>query len=103
MSVQAMNPDTNAPDTPYTLNGYEAFYGTVTVDKAARTFVVTVKSSVVREHRAGPEARLPSIGERRPASGRCPARRTCSSSSAPMPRTWSGEGENIRRRITVAY
>lgn len=49
MSVQAMNPDANAPDTPYTSNGYEAFYGTVTVDKAAETFVVTVKSSLVRD------------------------------------------------------
>lgn len=48
MSVQAMNPDTNAPDTPYTLNGYEAFYGQVTVNSAARTFVVTVESSAVR-------------------------------------------------------
>jgi lipocalin-like protein len=49
MSVQAMNPDANAPDTPYTVNGYEAFYGTVTVDKAAGTFVVTVESSLVRD------------------------------------------------------
>jgi hypothetical protein len=49
MSVQAMNPDADAPDTPYTRNGYEAFYGTVTVDKAARTFVVTVESSAVRD------------------------------------------------------
>lgn len=48
MSVQAMNPDTSAPDTPYTLNGYEAFYGTFRVDKAGRTFTVTVESSVVR-------------------------------------------------------
>jgi hypothetical protein len=49
MSVQAMNPDANAPDTPYTSNGYEAFYGTFSVDKAARTFAVTVQSSVVRD------------------------------------------------------
>ncbi len=49
MSVQAMNPDANAPDTPYTMNGYEAFYGTVTVDEAAGTFVVTVASSLVRD------------------------------------------------------
>lgn len=48
MSVQAMNPDTTAADTPYTINGYEAFYGTVTVDKTAGTFVVTVESSAVR-------------------------------------------------------
>ncbi len=49
MSVQAMNPDPNAPDTPYTRNGYEAFFGTVTVDKAAGTFAVTVTSSLVRD------------------------------------------------------
>jgi hypothetical protein len=49
MSVQAMNPDASAPDTAYTLNGYEAYYGTVTVDRAARTFTVTVTSSVVRD------------------------------------------------------
>jgi hypothetical protein len=49
MSVQAMNPDANAPDTPYTRNGYEAFYGTVTVDQAAGTFNVTVESSLVRD------------------------------------------------------
>ena len=49
MSVQAMNPDPNAPDTPYTRNGYEAFYGTVSVDKAAGRFAVTVESSLVRD------------------------------------------------------
>src|SRR5215210_6448320 len=38
MSVQAMNPDADAPDTPYTLNRYEAFYGSVSVNKAAGTF-----------------------------------------------------------------
>jgi hypothetical protein len=48
MSVQAMNPDTNAPDTPYTVNGYEAFYGSFRVDSAGRTFAVTVQSSAVR-------------------------------------------------------
>ena len=48
MSVQASNPDTSAPDTPYTSNGYEAFYGTVIVDNAAGTFAVRVTSSVVR-------------------------------------------------------
>lgn len=48
MSVQAMNPDPNAPDTPYTVNGYEAFYGTVDVDRPAGTFEVTVESSLVR-------------------------------------------------------
>jgi len=49
MSVQAMNPDPNAPDTPYTRNGYEAFYGTVTVNNAAGAFAVTVQSSLVRD------------------------------------------------------
>jgi hypothetical protein len=48
MSVQAMNPDANAPATPYTMNGYEAYYGTVTVDEAAKAFVLTVESSLVR-------------------------------------------------------
>ena len=48
MSVQAMNPDTSAPDTPYTVNGYEAFYGTYRVDNAGKTFAVTVQSSAVR-------------------------------------------------------
>ena len=48
MSVQAMNPDANAPATPYTRNGYEAFYGTVAIDDAAKRFVVTVESSLVR-------------------------------------------------------
>ncbi|WP_423066096.1 lipocalin-like domain-containing protein [Devosia sp. CN2-171] len=48
MSVQAMNPDADAAATPYTANGYEAFYGTVTIDEAAKTFVVTVESSLAR-------------------------------------------------------
>ena len=48
MSVQAMNPDTAAPPTPYTVNGYEAFYGPVTIDEADGSFVVTVESSLVR-------------------------------------------------------
>ena len=48
MSVQAMNPDANAAPTPYTVNGYEAFYGTVAIDDAKKTFVVTVQSSLVR-------------------------------------------------------
>jgi hypothetical protein len=48
MSVQASNPDTSAPDTPYTVNGYEAFYGTYRVDNAGKTFAVTVESSAVR-------------------------------------------------------
>ena len=48
LSVQAMNPDPNAPATPYTMNGYEAYYGPVTIDDAAKTFVITVESSLVR-------------------------------------------------------
>ncbi len=48
MSVQAMNPDAAAPDTPYTSGGYEAFYGTFVVDEEADTFVVTVDSALAR-------------------------------------------------------
>ena len=46
MSVQARNPDPDAPDTAYTVNGYEAFYGTYRVSRSQRSFVVTVESSV---------------------------------------------------------
>ncbi len=48
MSVQAMNPDPNAAPTPYTTNGYEAFYGTVDINDTDKKFVVTVESSLVR-------------------------------------------------------
>lgn len=48
MAVQAMNPDAAAPDSPYTLNGYEAFYGPVTVNEADGTFTVTIESAAVR-------------------------------------------------------
>ncbi|SHN39682.1 lipocalin-like domain-containing protein [Cryptosporangium aurantiacum] len=48
VSVQAMNPDPDAADTAYTVNGYEAFYGQYTVDKKAKTFQVTVQSAAVR-------------------------------------------------------
>ena len=48
VSVQAMNPDANAPATPYTTQGYEAYYGAVTIDEAAKTFTMTVESSLVR-------------------------------------------------------
>ena len=44
-----MNPDTAAPDTAYTLGGYEAFYGPVTIDEAERTFEVDVQSAVARD------------------------------------------------------
>jgi hypothetical protein len=48
VSVQAMNPDANAPSTPYTMNGYEAYYGTAVIDEAAKTFTMTPESSLVR-------------------------------------------------------
>jgi hypothetical protein len=48
VSVQAMNPDANAPSTPYTTNGYEAYYGTVVIDEVAKTFTMTAESSLVR-------------------------------------------------------
>ena len=49
LSVQAMNPDVNAAPTPYTVNGYEAFYGSLAIDEAAKTFVVTVDSGLLRD------------------------------------------------------
>ncbi len=49
MSVQAMNPDADAASTPYTVNGYEAFYGGLVIDETAKTFVVTVDSALVRD------------------------------------------------------
>lgn len=49
MAVQAMHPDRSAPDTPYTVNGYEAFYGPVDVDRRAGTFTVTVVSAAARD------------------------------------------------------
>ena len=48
VSVQAMNPDANAPATPYTANGYESYYGTYSIDDAAKTFAMTPESSLVR-------------------------------------------------------
>ncbi|KQR46839.1 hypothetical protein ASF82_05385 [Frigoribacterium sp. Leaf164] len=48
MAVQAANPDTAAPDGPYTVNGYEAFYGEVTlVDDDS--FTVEVESALARD------------------------------------------------------
>jgi len=48
MAVQAANPDTAAPDGPYTVNGYEAFYGEVTpVD--GDSFTVEVESALARD------------------------------------------------------
>lgn len=49
VSVQAMNPDTSAPDTAYTVNGYEAFYGGLSVDAGAGTFSVQVESALARD------------------------------------------------------
>lgn len=48
VAVQAMNPDRSAPDTPYTVDGYEAFYGDVDVDRRVGTFTVTVESAAAR-------------------------------------------------------
>lgn len=49
MSVQAMNPDTSAPDTPLTVQGYEAYYGDLTTDDDAGTLSVTVESAAARD------------------------------------------------------
>jgi Lipocalin-like domain len=49
VAVQAMNPDASAADTAYTLGGYEAFYGPVTIDEAAGTFEIDVESAVARD------------------------------------------------------
>lgn len=45
---QAMDPDTTAADTPYTVRGYEAFYGDATIDAGAGTFSVVVESAAAR-------------------------------------------------------
>ncbi len=49
LSVQAMNPDANAADTPYTTKAYEAYYGPVEIDDAKNIFAITVESSLVRD------------------------------------------------------
>ncbi|OZF07830.1 hypothetical protein CH300_05285 [Rhodococcus sp. 15-1154-1] len=49
MSVQAMNPDTSAPDTPLTVQGYEAYYGDLTTDPNAGTLSITVESAAARD------------------------------------------------------
>ncbi len=49
LSVQAMNPDANAADTPYTTKAYEAYYGPVEIDDA---------KDLLRDHRgvlSGPQ------------------------------------------------
>ncbi|WP_246793795.1 lipocalin-like domain-containing protein [Rhizobium leguminosarum] len=43
LSVQAMNPDANAADTPYTTKAYEAYYGPVEIDDARNIFAITVE------------------------------------------------------------
>ncbi|NKN37519.1 lipocalin-like domain-containing protein [Agrobacterium sp. a22-2] len=48
LSVQAMNPDANAADTPYTTKAYEAYYGPVEIDDTKNIFAITVESSLVR-------------------------------------------------------
>jgi len=48
MAVQASNPDTEAPDGPFTVGGYEAYYGGVTpVDDDS--FTIEVESAAVRD------------------------------------------------------
>ncbi len=42
---EAMNPDANAADTPYTTKAYEAYYGPVEIDDAKKIFAITVESS----------------------------------------------------------
>ena len=49
MTAHYSDPMPEAPDTPYTINGYEAFYGPFTLDRRARTFTVTVESAAVRD------------------------------------------------------
>ncbi len=44
-----MNPGPDAADTPYTRNGYEAYYGTGDVNRRAGTFVMTVESALIRD------------------------------------------------------
>lgn len=49
VAVQAQNPDTTAPDTGYTVQGYEAFYGDATIDEDGGTFSVEVESAAARD------------------------------------------------------
>lgn len=48
LSVQAMDHDPAASPTTYTMAGYEAYYGPVTINAQASTFTITVRSSLVR-------------------------------------------------------
>ncbi|NNG19870.1 hypothetical protein HJ590_09830 [Naumannella sp. ID2617S] len=45
MSTRAKNLVPNAPDTDYTVGGYESYYGAVSVDEAANSFTVRSESS----------------------------------------------------------
>ncbi len=45
MSTQAKNLVPNAPDTDYTVGGYESYYGALSVDEASHTFTVKIESS----------------------------------------------------------
>lgn len=49
LSVQAMNPDLDAPDTAYTVQSYESYYGPVVIDSAAGTFEIEVESAATRD------------------------------------------------------
>lgn len=49
VAVQAQNPDTTAPDTAYTVAGYEAFYGDATIDAEFGVFSVEVTSAAARD------------------------------------------------------
>lgn len=49
LAVQAMNPDPEAADTAYTVDGYEAYYGPVRVDRKERSFTIRVASAAVRD------------------------------------------------------
>lgn len=48
-SVQASNPDVAAPDTSYTVSGYEAYYGLVDVDEDEGSFTVEVENALARD------------------------------------------------------
>lgn len=49
VAVQAQNPDRTAPDTAYTVQGYEAFYGDATIDEDGGSFSVEVESAAARD------------------------------------------------------
>lgn len=49
VAVQAQNPDRTAPDTAYTVQGYEAFYGDATIDEDGASFSVEIESAAARD------------------------------------------------------